>query len=487
MISLIKNELTKIFHKKAIYIVLIITLAFTVLGCVLEKVFSNDENFMFGDVDSIKQSMESLDKNNPEDLEIYYSLSAEVEMIKLANNYKKGSWQRYIIYKNAQGIIQDKIKHANTEDSEYYDSIYANFVKNLNNNDWKTFTQEELNSVNTEIASIESQSESEIEYQENNLLSLKDQRQALEWRLEKDICYDNSAKSKALDEYANSKSQLRDLKNREHIQKLNYEEKRSIQQLEADIKLYEYAIENNIDSKFEQNGLNDQTVLSSSADTNLVSTHYSLSMFIVIAVVIIAGTIVSEESNKGTIKLLLVRPYKRIKILFAKYISCLITLLVVLVATAIFQAIVGGFAYGFNNYLGKLIIYNFKTGNVETIGTISYMLLTALATLPQILLLLTLAFALSTVFNNSPVAIAIPLLGTMVAEIINQLFLIYKKAQFLKYFVTPNWDFRYYLFGKLPLYENLTFGFSFAICLAYFIVMIVASVLVFKKRDIKNV
>ena len=36
--------------------------------------------------------------------------------------------------------------------------------------------------------------------------------------------------------------------------------------------------------------------------------HYEI--FIVIIIVMIAGTIVSEEFNKGTIKLLLVRPYK---------------------------------------------------------------------------------------------------------------------------------------------------------------------------------
>ena len=89
MNNLIKNELTKIFHKKAIYIVLIITLAFTILNCVLEKLFSNGENFIYRDVDSIKESMSSLDKNDPEQLDIYYSLSAQVQTIELAQKYKK--------------------------------------------------------------------------------------------------------------------------------------------------------------------------------------------------------------------------------------------------------------------------------------------------------------------------------------------------------------------------------------------------------------
>ena len=42
MNNLIKNELIKIFNKKSVYIILLITLAFMILNSVLSKIFSED-------------------------------------------------------------------------------------------------------------------------------------------------------------------------------------------------------------------------------------------------------------------------------------------------------------------------------------------------------------------------------------------------------------------------------------------------------------
>ena len=483
MSSLIKNELSKIFHKKAIYIVLIIILGFTILNAVLEKVLSNNDFFDNIDKESIKASLEMIDKNNPADKDQYISLSAELEAIELAEKYDKNSWQNFIIKRDAQSIIERMIRYKGTEDYEYSKEKYDEFIEKLESDDWKTFANSELEMAEYEL----SQANENNGADDNQLESAKDSKKALEWRLEKDIPYGNNAKSNIIENWIANKALYRDLVEQEKTKKLSYDEKIKKQETEACIKLYENAIENNVDSKAEDTLINGQTAIASTSDAALVETNYQYSMFITIAVVIIAGTIVSEESNKGTIKLLLVRPYKRTKILCAKFIACLITLLVTLVATTLIQFVVGGFANGFNNYLGNIIIYNFSKGSVETISTFAYLLLTTFAILPQILLLSTLAFTLSTVFNSSPVAIAIPLLGGTVAGIINQLFLVYKKAEFLKFFVTPNWDLSIYLFGKLPMYESLNLGFSIAICLMYFIALLALSTAVFKKRDIKNV
>ena len=377
------------------------------------------------------------------------------------------------------------IRAEGTPEYAIYKRAYDNFLQKLENDNWKTFAQEELDEINSKIAELESLSEDG--QSETSLISLRDSKQALEWRLEKNIAYGNTARSNVLEEWATAKVELRDFAEQEKTKKLTYSQQREKQQLEGNIKLYEYAIENDIDDKYELTQINDQTAFASSVDDELVENHYEYSIFIIIAVVIIAGTTISEESNKGTIKLLLVKPYKRTKILVAKFISCFIVLLTFYIATTLFQGIVGGCVYGFNNYLGKVITYNFNTGTVETISTFKYLLLTGIAIMPYFLLIMTLAFAISTIANNSPTAIAIPLLGTMAAGIINQLAIYHKKAQFLKYFVTPNWDLRIYLFGRLSEFEPISLPFSIAICLIYFLVMVVASIYVFRKRDIKNV
>ena len=54
-------------------------------------------------------------------------------------------------------------------------------------------------------------------------------------------------------------------------------------------------------------------------------------MFILIFSVIVAGTIVSNEFQKGTIKLLLTRPYSRNKILLSKYIVSIISILIFII------------------------------------------------------------------------------------------------------------------------------------------------------------
>ena len=67
--------------------------------------------------------------------------------------------------------------------------------------------------------------------------------------------------------------------------------------------------------------------------------------------------------------------------------------------------------------------------------------------LPQILLLVTLAFAVSTIIGNTAFAIAITFAGSIGASLINMFAIVYK-VKILKYFVTTNWDFTLYLFGK---------------------------------------
>ena len=106
--------------------------------------------------------------------------------------------------------------------------------------------------------------------------------------------------------------------------------------------------------------------------------------------------------------------------------------------------------------------------------------------MPIYILLGTLAFALSTIFNNTPVAITITLMGYIASSIINQ-FAYYYDIKWLKFFVTPNWDFTQFFYGGLPLLEGMKVPFSVVICLIYFAIMMVVSFMVFKKRNIKNV
>lgn len=473
MINLIKNELKKIFKKKVLYVILIVTLGVCVLSNILNKKFQ-DIGAIYNDEekDMYEESLEYAIESGEKEYEI--ECRSFLQAAKLAENYEKGSWQEYIISDRIQPIIGDMLKsQSDIEAYETYEVKYNEIIKRLEANDWKVFANEELENINALLESSP----------EDNLLKI--QKQVVEWRLEKDIPYGISDLNKYLDSWTSAKIMEQEFKEKNN---LSHSEKLEEEQNIETIKLCEYAIENKINSNIIIRGNPDlEFNLSYSAKSLLLEAVETYQFFIIIAVVIIAGTIISEEFNKGTIKLLLVRPYKRTQILLSKFITCIIILLLSIISVIVMQTIVGGITFGFESYKDPTLIYDFGTNTLKEVSLISYLGISTLAIMPKFILLMTLAFAISTILLNSPMAIAIPLLGIMAESIINQLVLIYPKARFLIYFVTPNWDLNMYLFGSSPTFENITLPFSICICLPYFIVMMVLSIYSFKKRNIKNI
>ena len=218
----------------------------------------------------------------------------------------------------------------------------------------------------------------------------------------------------------------------------------------------------------------------------LIDVFYNYEIIILVVIIMCAGVMISEEFNKGTIKLLLVRPYKRTTILVAKFITCLIMIAIAILFVICIQFIVGGCVFGWDSLKLPVIQYNFNTEQVIKLGIIPYLLQITVARLPIYILLVTLSFAISTICNNSPLAIALPLLGYMASSTINMVAQAYH-WDWIKYFVTPNWDLTQYLNGGLPEFEGLTAGFSIAICAVYFIIMMVPTFEVFKRKNIKNI
>ena len=365
---------------------------------------------------------------------------------------------------------------------------YGGKIIAVENGDWKSFVQAELNDVKNQIEEIEKQEYTPIGISKDiQLIEPNIKKQVLEMRLEKDIPYGNDNNNFIIEQWEQSKRDIANYKETEKTKALTYEEKVSKQNAEALLSLCEYYLKNNLDEDISLVDINQRWNLATEADSDLISSFAGYELLITIAIVVIAGTIISEEFNKGTIKLLLVRPYKRAKILIAKFIACMVVLFLAYITTAILQLIMGGITNGFGNYIGKAMIYNYKTNAVEEISTIKYLIISGIAILPQYILIMTLAFSFSVIFVNSPLAIALPLLGMMGAEIINELAYHYEKAKFLRFFVTQNWKLNIYLFGKLPEFEPISLPFSIVICLIYFVIMIATSIFIFKRKEIKNI
>ena len=290
-------------------------------------------------------------------------------------------------------------------------------------------------------------------------------------RIDKNIPYGNNFLNDAIDVRINTVGMDRNL----NEPNMSYQDKVSKQKMIEESEIAKYILETKQDVEKQ-----------ASLRGILLNVFDEYSIFIIIFIIMIAGGIVSSEFEKGTVKMLLVKPYKRGKILLAKYIVSLLMILFIFIITVVFQVIVGGVVFGFDSLSIPAVVYNFNTNSVVTYNMFEYVLIIAVNKLPIYVLLTTLSFALSSIFANTVIAVVLPILGNVASAVINQLASVYSIRE-LAVFPTLNWDFSQFLFGRLPAYEFTSLGFAVCVCVVYWAIMVSVAWIAFRKREIKNV
>lgn len=483
MSKLIKNELIKIFSKKSMIvigvIILVIIIGFNVLNKISQNMSNSYSAYSESYIRYLDEELSNLDPNKPSDINKYVETKSQKDLAILAKDYKETSWQAEVIGTVISPIIEemnnyeyiDKNNEALTISKAQYDEM----LTALKNNDWKYFANKELDSLNTQIEELNAliAQDSENEDLKTQLNSLELQKEVVNLRLDKNINYgSDNYKSIAIQNY---RMYMGNYIQSSQGKNLTDDEKSEINGYLENANLYKYDLYN--DTEYQN------TVTANYTFQNSIGTYIAI---IVMVVVIVAGVSISEEFNKGTVKLLLVRPYSRTKILISKLIAVFITMLITTATILLLQFIIGGIVYGFGTYMMNVVQFDFTTNSIVTLNIFAYLGLIFICKLPIFILIGTLAFALSTLFLNSPLAVALPILGYMGSDVINMIAISYK-WDWVKYFVTPNWDLSQYLFGGTPMFSGISVEFSITICAIYFVIMLVASIVSFKKRNIKNV
>lgn len=483
MSKLIKNELIKIFSKKSMIvigvIILVIIIGFNVLNKISQSMSNSYSAYSESYIQYLDEELSNLDPNKPSDINKYVETKSQKDLATLAKDYKETSWQAEVIGTVISPIIEemnnyeyiDKNNEALTISKAQYDEM----LTALKNNDWKYFANKELDSLNTQIEELNTliAQDSENEDLKTQLKSLELQKEVVNLRLDKNINYgSDNYKSIAVQNY---RMYMGNYIQSSQGKNLTDEEKSEINGYLEKANLYKYDLYN--DTEYQNTATANYTF------QNSIGTYIAI---IVMIVVIVAGVSISEEFNKGTVKLLLVRPYSRTKILISKLIAVFITMLITTATILLLQFIIGGIVYGFGTYMMNIVQFDFTTNSIVTLNIFAYLGLIFICKLPIFILIGTLAFALSTLFLNSPLAVALPILGYMGSDMINMIAISYK-WDWVKYFVTPNWDLSQYLFGGTPMFSGISVEFSITICAIYFVIMLVASIVSFKKRNIKNV
>ena len=242
MIKLIENELIKIFKRKSIYVLLIISLIAIIVYnymnpdqndstfemytddldiSILEKGIEDTQNKMSNTttydtneeqpLNDLQEFLQNLDS----DIETLVSQNIELEFAKLYNRYEKNSWQRYALNEERNGysfennsdlaynqdirnnikIIKDYEINSNTQiTKKQYDKAiekYNGYVSVLDSNNWKEYVIYKVNSLKEEknLATEKERNWIQIEIEINEL------------RLDNNIEYGNDMLNTYIEEY----------------------------------------------------------------------------------------------------------------------------------------------------------------------------------------------------------------------------------------------------------------------------------------------
>jgi ABC-2 type transport system permease protein len=209
----------------------------------------------------------------------------------------------------------------------------------------------------------------------------------------------------------------------------------------------------------------------------------SAGMMIVITIftIIIVGDSVAGEFSSGTIKLLLIRPASRVKILVSKYISFLLFGMLLLLTLFVLSLAINGIFYGFGHMDLPLITMT-EEGNVVERNMFLNLWKTYMLNGISTVMYVTLAFMISTAFRSSAMAIGFSIGALFAGNIILEAL---QRFDWSRYLLFANTDLTQYLDGH-PFQEGMTLSFSIGVLAAYFIVFNLISWILFTRRDVAS-
>ncbi|SDM85764.1 ABC transporter permease [Bacillus sp. OK048] len=195
--------------------------------------------------------------------------------------------------------------------------------------------------------------------------------------------------------------------------------------------------------------------------------------------IIIAAGIVASEFNWGTIKLLLIRPISRSRILIAKYLTVVSFALMMLVLLFGLSSLIGVILFGTPDQAVPYL--NFVNGKVTEQSMFFHLVVFYGLKSITMIMLTTMAFMISAVFRNSSLAIGISIFlmftGSQLTSILAP------KFEWAKFVLFANTDLIQYFEG-MPMVEGMTLTFSIIMLVVYFLLFQFLAFSVFKKRDV---
>lgn len=200
---------------------------------------------------------------------------------------------------------------------------------------------------------------------------------------------------------------------------------------------------------------------------------------IAIFTVVKAADVVAGEFSQGTIKLLLIRPWRRSAILLSKFLALLLFGLALTAAAFAVTLAVGTAFFGYTASPQDMF------SEMARENPWAYTLLWYLYQFVSTVVIASLAFMISAVFRSGGLTIGFSIFILLAGGLITNLLSLLDKP-IVKYTLFPHLELTSYLdggTGPLPRYP-MTLGFSLAVLGVHFLVFVAVAWLVFNRRDV---
>lgn len=211
-------------------------------------------------------------------------------------------------------------------------------------------------------------------------------------------------------------------------------------------------------------------------------------------VIITAGGIISQEFSKGTIKLLVINPNKRWKIMLAKVLTLVVILAISTIALALLSNVVGSIFFGAYNASPYLYVAD---SHVNSINSFEYTILRFLTYDIDILIYMLFAMMISTITRNTSAAVGISIFIYIGNSIIMAIINSYISMEWVKFIPFNNMNLTNRIFENSVSLVQMNSGYyissivasitlSFSICVLVVCAILIVSTMFdsFNKKDI---
>ena len=463
LIRLMKNEIIKLLKKKSFYIVTLIFILFCILTNIVYQTSMDYVSIEEVDIEELIAMNEELDLTQDEDLLIYVENLTTIKMEELKKTYRS-SVQEYLVdhflytpiyrFYESMYILEDE------ELTQLYQNNLDEYIEYVKDNNWEYFLDERIQYLEERVNNT--QGVEQMRYQE--LLDLAF------YRKENNVPYDDgNYLHRSLDFLEENMVEYVNLL---HDDYLTQDEEERLSFLSEKMSLHEYVITHKQDILNETN-----------LRAVLANFPAEFGIFILIYVIMLAGSIVSEEYARGTIKSLLVKPFKRRTILTSKLLVVLLLIPFIMIFMSVIELVIGGIILGFDSLSVPIVLY--QDGVLLSYSPLGYLARLLISSLGIYYVLGIFAFFISTVTLSTSAAITISFLFYLLLNVVSNLALVYPLPVF-NCFVSLYWDFSYLVSHQAQPYGASLFT-SLLVIFAYLFVMLCITYVTFMKKDVKNI